>query len=544
VSIAVADQDVSGPGNRGKIVLGSTVKGVATIESFQFDGVDSFRKMTGSELRPFGDRVFKGVRVATGDVNGDGVQDLIAGQGPGGKSAIRIFDGALNGVPLSDEFLAYVDTQGRNTLFLGSYDYDGDGRAEAITAFGSLVGATDSVQRFSPTGQPLGSIVANVGDFPDLGGKWLVGDKSARIMQQGRTLVITNEQGIVSEGLIAGTKIVAATDEHELGIVEQGTIRWTSGSIWQKQDLTGTYVVGGRLARIQQQGDELRIWNADGNLSAGNFTSSQAIVAKNFGGLTAQLEAGQIVWSNGDVWTKLDLSPDYTNAAGARVRVLNDGAGNLVLVNRAGEGAFGRWVSPTQIVVSDWGNVSATVRDGQILWSNGTIWSKNLKTGGTTAAGGRIGIQVRPNEILLTNRAGGTSRARLLDQTSVYAIDWKVAGKLVNGRILWDNGTVWNGFSLNEFHAAFSDLTSLPFPDFVLKGDNARGSAIAIEVRQNLFAKNRQGDRSRLQITSPTTVVALDWNSTGTIKDGRIYWNNGTIWQGFDRNLFDFALKT
>jgi hypothetical protein len=53
-----------------------------------------------------------GVRVAVGDVNGDGIPDIIAGAGPGGGSDVRIFDGATGN--LIREFSPF------NPLFTGS----------------------------------------------------------------------------------------------------------------------------------------------------------------------------------------------------------------------------------------------------------------------------------------------------------------------------------------------------------------------------------------------------------------------------------------
>jgi cyclophilin family peptidyl-prolyl cis-trans isomerase len=73
-----------------------------------------------------------GVSVAAGDVNGDGVAEIIVGKGEGDISEVKVF-GAGNTV--LSTFTAY-DAGFRSGVSVGTTDLNGDGRAEIITGAG------------------------------------------------------------------------------------------------------------------------------------------------------------------------------------------------------------------------------------------------------------------------------------------------------------------------------------------------------------------------------------------------------------------------
>ena len=74
-----------------------------------------------------------GVRVATADFTGDGVDDVVTGAGPLGSSHVKVFDG-VTGAELRS-FFAY-DPSARYGVFVAAADLDGDGVAELVTGAG------------------------------------------------------------------------------------------------------------------------------------------------------------------------------------------------------------------------------------------------------------------------------------------------------------------------------------------------------------------------------------------------------------------------
>jgi hypothetical protein len=85
-----------------------------------------------------------GVRVAVGDVNGDGVPDIITAPGPTGGPDIRVFDGSTG--QMIDEFLAY-SPQWLGGVYVAAGDVNGDGHADIIT--GPDAGGGPEVKVFS-----------------------------------------------------------------------------------------------------------------------------------------------------------------------------------------------------------------------------------------------------------------------------------------------------------------------------------------------------------------------------------------------------------
>jgi len=70
-----------------------------------------------------------GARVATADLTGDGIPDIVAGAGPGGAPRVIAYDGNT-GVVLFD-FLAFEDSF-TGGMFLAAGDFDADGLADLV----------------------------------------------------------------------------------------------------------------------------------------------------------------------------------------------------------------------------------------------------------------------------------------------------------------------------------------------------------------------------------------------------------------------------
>jgi len=133
-----------------EVVVGADAAGPPVVQL-----IDPSTQVVQSEFLAFDPTFYGGVRVAVGDVTGDGYPDLVVAAGRGGGPQVNVYDGRTGAVLAS--FFAY-DPGFSGGVYVAVGDVNGDGQDEIITSPG--IGGGPQVKVFDPTGMELASFLA------------------------------------------------------------------------------------------------------------------------------------------------------------------------------------------------------------------------------------------------------------------------------------------------------------------------------------------------------------------------------------------------
>ncbi|MFA5134620.1 MAG: VCBS repeat domain-containing M23 family metallopeptidase [Patescibacteria group bacterium] len=145
-AVARGNVDTRYPGE--EIIAGAGPGGGPHVKVYSREGL----RLSGFFPYPTGFR--GGVDVAAGDVDGDGVDEIITGAGPGGGPHVRIFDREGN---LKGQFFAYAVYM-KSGVRVAAADMNGDGADEIITGAGP--GGGPHVRIFKQDGTRIGQFFA------------------------------------------------------------------------------------------------------------------------------------------------------------------------------------------------------------------------------------------------------------------------------------------------------------------------------------------------------------------------------------------------
>ena len=297
-------------------------------------------------------------------------------------------------------------------------------------------------------------------------------------------------------------------------------------------NLSGLWTVGGKLARITQNGANLTFVNQNGIGSTGKYIARDTVSAVGYG-LTAKVDVtvadqGRLIFSNGVVWLRISLGGTYVvNNKLATVTQSNDV--QLGFVNENGQTSTGSVLTATTLVASNYSGGQATFGDGQIRFQNGQVWRKlDLSPFYTSSIDNR---QVRvlqdgTSTLKFVDQLGQTTPGSWTSPTTLFDTGRNRSGTPGSGRIVWSDGEIWTrNVTLSGTQVGLPTSTTVQI----------------IAIGNTVQVRDAQGALSTIVITRTTTGTTFRGTSgplngkIATVSGGKVRWPAFT-WENFDFN--------
>jgi hypothetical protein len=314
----------------------------------------------------------------------------------------------------------------------------------------------------------------------NLTGSWVAGSGLAKITQTGASVSVIDQNNNGATGsyisfnkfTVTGSAFGTKTGTVDTTTADFGRIVWSDGTIWRRLSLGGPYIVNGggftnQLASISQNSVQLT-YSVGGQTSSGSILNPTQVRAVDFGNSVGTIAGSNITFSNGQVWTKLDLPPTWTSSIGGQpAQILQNGTTTLQLIDQFGS-TTAQFTDATHLQAADAKGIGV-ITQGKITWANGDVWSENLTLTGVKNGTGKTTITATPTSLVMSDGTN-TFQAKITSSTTVVitvgtaAMPAGTIGTRQNGKIVWSNGISWGTFDFNALNALFFMATAYPFP--------------------------------------------------------------------------------
>jgi hypothetical protein len=311
--------------------------------------------------------------------------------------------------------------------------------------------------------------------------------------------------------------------------------------------LTGEYAVSTNgskthsLASIAPSGNQ---WLLIGSTVALGTVASPTQLQ--IGGSTATYGDSRIAFGSAgpfanQVWTKLDLPANYTTARGAATHVTTNG-NSIAFVDENGVSSAATWINPTQLFAF---GLTATVGNGKLTWSNGTVWYENVSLNGSVNGTGNANISARPSQFTVldyTNLAGAPVHVIETGTTSVVFVDSlgrMSLGSFFNASqanatlypgdpatfsgnlVLWHDGSIWIRTAVPSSQITLTDYSN---PQGLATHTIRNGTA-------NVVVSDSLGHLSLGTFFNATQALTLLYpDDVVTFAANSVSWQDGTVW--------------